>query len=102
MIHTAGKFNQAKSKMADDFRMIVNDGEEMLRAAADASGEGFTAARATFADRVMRARAGLAEMSEPVVERARQANDYVHDSPWMIIGMAAAAGMLVGFLAARR
>jgi ElaB/YqjD/DUF883 family membrane-anchored ribosome-binding protein len=33
---------------------------------------------------------------------AAAADDYVHDSPWTAIGIAAAAGMLIGFLAARR
>ena len=102
MDHTAGKFNQARGKMADDLRMIVSDGEDLLKAAADASGEGFKAARATFSDRVMSAKNRLADASQPVVERARQANDYVHGSPWTVIGVAAAAGILIGFLAAKR
>jgi len=37
-----------------------------------------------------------------VIERARQADDYVHGSPWTAIGVAAAAGVLIGFLAAKR
>jgi len=100
--HTAGDFNRAKGKMADDFRMIVSDGEELLKAAANASGEGFTAARARFSEKVVSAKARLADLSQPVVEKARQADDYVHGSPWTAICVAAAAGMLIGFLAAKR
>jgi ElaB/YqjD/DUF883 family membrane-anchored ribosome-binding protein len=37
-----------------------------------------------------------------VVHKARQADGYVHDSPWTAIGVAAAAGILIGFLAAKR
>jgi len=73
------EFNQAKGKMADDLKIIVSDGEELLKAAAHASGGSFTAARAKFAGR---------------------ANEYVRGSPWTVIGVAAAAGMLIGFLAA--
>jgi ElaB/YqjD/DUF883 family membrane-anchored ribosome-binding protein len=102
MNQTAREFNRAKGKMADDLRMIVSDGEELLTAAGNASGEGFTAARAKFAEKVVSAKARLAEASQPVVERARQADEYVRDSPWTVIGMAAALGMLVGFLAAKR
>ena len=102
MEHTAREFNRAKGKMADDLKMIVSDGEELLKAAANASGEGFTAARAKFSEQLMSAKAKLADVSQPVVEKARQANDYVHGSPWTVIGVAAAAGILIGFLAARR
>jgi ElaB/YqjD/DUF883 family membrane-anchored ribosome-binding protein len=102
MEHTATEFNRAKGKMADDLRMIVSDGEELLKAAANASGEGFTAARAKFSEKVVSAKAKLADISQPVVEKARQADDYVHGRPWSAIGVAAAIGMLIGFLAARR
>lgn len=96
------EFNQAKGKMADDLKMIVSDGEELLKAAANASGEGFTVARAKFAEKVTSAKAKLVDVSEPVVEKARQVDHYVHGSPWTAIGVAAAAGILIGFLAAKR
>ena len=102
MEHTAREFNRAKGKMADDLRMIVSDGEDLLKAAANASGEGFTAARAKFSEKVVSAKARLADLSQPVVEKARQADDYVHGSPWTAICVAAAAGMLIGLLAAKR
>jgi ElaB/YqjD/DUF883 family membrane-anchored ribosome-binding protein len=99
MEHTAGEFNRAKGKMADDLKLIVSDGEELLKAAANASGEGFTSARAKVAEKVMSAKAKLADGSQLA---ARQVDDYVHGSPWTVIGMAAAAGILIGFLAAKR
>jgi ElaB/YqjD/DUF883 family membrane-anchored ribosome-binding protein len=99
MEHTAGEFNRAKGKMADDLKLIVSDGEELLKAAANASGEGFTAARAKVAEKVMSAKAKLADGSQLT---ARQVDDYVHGSPWTVIGVAAAAGILIGFLAAKR
>jgi len=102
MEQRAGGFNQAKGKMADDLKMIVSDGEELLKAAANASGESFTAARAKFAEKVVSAKAKLADALQPVVHKARQADGYVHDSPWTAIGVAAAAGILVGFLVAKR
>jgi len=102
MGHAATEFNRAKGKMADDLRMIVSDGEELLRATANASGEGFTTARAKFSEKVTSAKAKLADLSQPVVEGAGRANDYVHDNPWAAVGAAAAIGMLIGFLAAKR
>lgn len=96
------EFSQAKGKMADDLRLIVSDGEDLLKAAANASGAGFAAARATFAEKVTSAKARLADVSQPVVRKAGQVDDYVHGSPWTAVGVAAAAGMLIGFLAAKR
>jgi ElaB/YqjD/DUF883 family membrane-anchored ribosome-binding protein len=102
MEHTAREFNRAKGRMTDNLKTIVSDGEKLLKAAANASGEGFTAARAKFAEKVMSAKAGLADASQPVVDGAGRANDYVHGSPWAAIGVAAAAGILIGFLVAKR
>jgi ElaB/YqjD/DUF883 family membrane-anchored ribosome-binding protein len=102
MEQRTSEFNQAKGKMADELRMIVSDGEDLLKAAANASGEGFTAAREKFAEKVTSAKAKLAEVSQPVVEKARQVDDYVHGNPWTAIGVAAAVGILIGFLAAKR
>jgi ElaB/YqjD/DUF883 family membrane-anchored ribosome-binding protein len=99
-------FNRAKGKMADDLKLVVSDGEELLKAAANASGEGFTAARAKFAEKVMSAKAKLADASQPVFDRTREtaavADDYVRGNPWTAVGVAIAAGVLVGFLAAKR
>jgi ElaB/YqjD/DUF883 family membrane-anchored ribosome-binding protein len=35
-------------------------------------------------------------------ETAAAANVYVHDNPWSAVAVAAAVGLLVGFLAAKR
>ena len=48
------------------------------------------------------AKARLADVSQPVVRKARRVDDYVHGSPWTAVGVAAAAGVLIGFLAAKR
>ena len=106
MEHTAGEFNRAKGKMADDLKLIVSDGEELLKAAANASGEGFTAARAKVAEKVMSAKAKLADVSQPVVDRTREtaavADDYVRGNPWTAVGVAIAAGVLIDLLSAKR
>jgi len=102
MEHAAVGFNRAKDKMAHDLKMIVSDGEDLLKAAANASGDGFAAARAKFAEQVTNVKAKLVDASQPVIEGAGRADDYVKDNPWTAIGVAAAVGMLIGFLAAKR
>ena len=53
-------------------------------------------------DEFSQARTRLADVSQPVVRKARQVDGYVHGSPWTAVGVAAAAGLLIGFLAAKR
>jgi ElaB/YqjD/DUF883 family membrane-anchored ribosome-binding protein len=102
MEQAAVGFNHAKDKMAQDLKMIISDGEDLLKAAANASGEGLVAARAKFSKQVTNVKAKLADVSQPVIEGAGRADDYVKDNPWTAIGVAAIVGMLIGFLAAKR
>jgi ElaB/YqjD/DUF883 family membrane-anchored ribosome-binding protein len=88
--------------MAKDFRAMVADSEDLLKAAANASGEGFTAARVKFEEKLNGAKAKLADAAQPVLEAAGTANRYVHVNPWTAVGVAVAAGALIGFLAAKR
>ena len=97
-------FDLAKGRMAGDFRTMINDSEDLLKAAASVSGEGFAMARTKFEEKLKRAKAKLAEASQPVFERARETvavtNDYVHGNPWTAVGVAVAAGVLIGFVVA--
>jgi ElaB/YqjD/DUF883 family membrane-anchored ribosome-binding protein len=106
MMNQVDEFNRARTRMAGDIKTVIADGEDLLKAAADVSGEGFAVAREKFAEKLGSARARLADASQAAVGTAREvaaaADHYVHDSPWTAIGIAAAAGMLIGFLAARR
>ena len=106
MKQTMDEFNQAGSRMAGDIKTLITDGERLLKAAADVSGEGFAEARGKFEEKFANARVKLAETSRAAVAKTREtaaATDaYVHDSPWKAIGVAAAAGILIGVLAARR
>ncbi|HEX9182371.1 MAG TPA: DUF883 family protein [Burkholderiales bacterium] len=100
------EFDRAGSRIAADFRAMIADSEDLLKAAATMSGEGLAAARAKFEARVSRARMALADASQPMLEKTREsaaaANAYVHDNPWAAVGVAATAGLLVGLLVARR
>jgi ElaB/YqjD/DUF883 family membrane-anchored ribosome-binding protein len=87
-------FDLAKGRMAGDFRTMINDSEDLLKAAASVSGEGFALARTKFEEKLKRAKATLADASQPVFERARETaavtNEYVHGNPWTAVGIAVA------------
>ena len=59
-------FDLAKGRMAGDFRTMINDSEDLLKAAATVSGEGFAAARRKFEEKLASAKAALAAASQPV------------------------------------
>ena len=100
------EFDRARGRMAGDFRTLIDDGEDLLKAAATVSGEGFAAARTKFEEKLKSAKSALAEASQPAIDSTREtaaaADSYVRDNPWTAIGVAIAAGALVGFLAAKR
>lgn len=106
MNRAVNEFERARGRMAGDFRTMITDSEDLLKAAATVSGEGFTAARMKFEEKVRSAKATLADASQPVFDRTREsaaaADDYVRGNAWTAVGVAIAAGVLLGFLAARR
>jgi len=106
MKQTVDEFNQAKGKMAGDIKTVVADGEDLLKAALDVTGEGYALARGKVDEKLGSAKARLTAASRAAVRKAGEsaaaADGYVHDSPWTAIGIAAGAGILIGFLAARR
>ena len=99
-------FERARGRIAGDLRTMITDGEDLLRAAGTVSGEGFSAARTKFEEKLRRAKATLADASQPVFDRTREtaaaADDYVRGNAWTAVGVAIAAGVLIGLLAARR
>lgn len=106
MEQALNEFNRTKGKVVDDFKAIVSDAEALLQATAQVSGEGFAAERAKFSEKLKLAKARVVEAEQRVFEKAKQAatatDHYVHDNPWTAVGVAAAAGMLIGFLVAKR
>src|SRR5512134_1780174 len=77
------EFDRAGSRIAADFRAMIADSEDLLKAAATVSGDGLAAARAKFEEKVSRAKIALADASQPILEKTREtaaaANSYVHD-----------------------
>lgn len=96
----------AKDKLVTDFRAVIGDTEELLRATASQTGERVSAARERVEERLRAAREELAELQASAAQRAKQAahatDEYVHEHPWQSVGVAAAVGFLLGMLTARR
>jgi len=87
-------------------RHMVDEFDTFLRSAADTGDQKFDAVRERMATQVRQMRQQLDQLNEAAGVRmkraAQQADQTLHDHPYSAMGLAAAAGLLVGFLAARR
>lgn len=106
MNHAVDQFDRARSRITHDLRTMIADSEDLLNAVGSVSGEGFSAARTAFEEKLRAAKTRLAEASQPILDRTREtaavADNYVHGNPWSTAGIAIAAGVLIGLLVARR
>lgn len=93
-------------KLMADLKTVVDDAEELLRATAGQAGEKVAAARARAEDSVRAAKARMQEMKGDLLaqtrEMAESADLYVRENPWRAVGIAAAAGLVLGLLISRR
>jgi ElaB/YqjD/DUF883 family membrane-anchored ribosome-binding protein len=93
-------------QLITDFNTVVADAEALLRATANHGGEELEAIRARAEEslRVVKARISQEQMALIVKTRemAMAADGYVHENPWVAVGLAASFGLLVGLLSGRR
>ena len=96
----------SKEKLVQDFKLVIADAEELLRATASQAGEKVAAARERIQDRIHTAKIKVAEAEEALMVRTREAarvtDEFVRDKPWYAVGIAAAAGLVIGMLIGRR
>ncbi len=92
--------------LAANLRHLVDEADHFLQSATEGGDEKIDAMRLKLAQQVREMRAQLDDMEETAVHKARHAaraaDLAVHDHPYGAMGIAAAVGLLVGFLAARR
>ena len=96
----------SKEKLVADLKVVVADAEELLRATASQAGEKVTAARARIEASLAAAKVKLSEAERAALEKAKEAakatDEFVQDNPWRAVGIAAAAGLVLGVLISRR
>jgi ElaB/YqjD/DUF883 family membrane-anchored ribosome-binding protein len=96
----------SKDKLVADLKIVVADAEELLRATASQAGEKAVAARERIQASLAAAKIKLVEAERAALEKAKlaakEADEYVHEHPWKAVGIAAAAGLVLGLLIGRR
>ena len=96
----------SREKLVDDFSAVLTEAEDLLKRAANETGERAKDLRSQVEAKLLAAKLRLQEIEGEAVDRARVAaratDDYVHDNPWQAIGIAAAVGFVAGLLMNRR
>ena len=96
----------SQEQLVSDIKSVISDAEEMLGATADQTGEKIANLRARIQARLRDAKLRLIEAEALLITKtkaaARATDDYVHESPWTAVGIAAGVGVLVGLIIGRR
>jgi ElaB/YqjD/DUF883 family membrane-anchored ribosome-binding protein len=89
-----------KEFASDEMRAFLTDVEDLLKRVSSVSDEDIARVRAKVAGSIGDIRRAAGDTADTLRDRARYAADaadeYVHDQPWMAIGIAALAGVLLG------
>jgi ElaB/YqjD/DUF883 family membrane-anchored ribosome-binding protein len=95
-----------KDKLMGDLRVVISDAEALLKMTADEMSEGALDIRSRVKSRLDQAKLDLIHLQETAVAKAKAAghaaDEFVHESPWKSIGIAAGAGLVIGLLIGRR
>ena len=96
----------SQERLVSAIRSEISDAEELLSATADQVGEKMSRLRERIQSRLREAKLRLADAEALLVDKTRAAaratDEYVHESPWTAIGIAAGVGLLVGLVLGRR
>ncbi|NJM31818.1 MAG: DUF883 domain-containing protein [Limnobacter sp.] len=103
---TAVKPANQKNQFVNDIKSVLHEAEEMLRAAASASGERAVELREKALVTLKTAREAMQDAQSAALAKgkvaARATDEYVHEHPWKAVGIAGAIGLVLGLLLNRR
>ena len=95
-----------QAAVSHNLRHMVDEIDVFLKSAADSGDQRFNAVRDRLAEQVREMRMQIDELNEATLARvkrvARQADQTVQAHPYGAMSVAAVAGLVIGFLAARR
>jgi ElaB/YqjD/DUF883 family membrane-anchored ribosome-binding protein len=96
----------ADDRVAQHLRTLADEADALLKATARAGDEKYEAARERLHTEVAHLRSRLTELESAAAlhlkNAAHRSNEAVHAHPYAAMGVAAAAGVLLGALLARR
>jgi ElaB/YqjD/DUF883 family membrane-anchored ribosome-binding protein len=97
---------QARVAANQEVRKLIADVEELIRRVGDAADPELARLRTKVESTVATTKKAIFDGTEQVQRQAKDAFEasdrYVRDQPWEAIGIAAIAGLAIGFLVGRR
>lgn len=95
-----------RARLADELSHAVAEAHSILQHASTETGERAHDLRLQVEDKLRHARHKLQDLNsgarDQALGAARAADDFVHARPWQAVGVAAAAGVVLGLLLSRR
>ena len=92
--------------LVEDFSTMLTEADDLLKRSGNESGDTARELRAEVEAKLLAAKLRLQELEGKAIDGAKAAqkatNEYVHETPWQSIGIAAAVGLVVGLLMNRR
>ncbi len=99
-------FGDVKAAASSEIKNLLADVEDLMARIADLKDADVVRVRGKVQRAVEATKQSLADGADAIRQRAQNvastADDYVRDSPWQAIGIAALVGAVVGILATRR
>jgi ElaB/YqjD/DUF883 family membrane-anchored ribosome-binding protein len=99
-------FERTRDQLVDDFSAVLSEAEDLLKKASNETGDRARDLRSQVEAKLLGAKLRLQELEGEAVDRAKAAarmtDDYVHENPWQVVGVAVAVGFLVGLMMNRR
>ena len=89
-------------KLVQDFKVVLQDAESLLRSTASNVGDKAQDARARLATSLEHAKAQFQEFEERARVSARLADEKIREHPYESVGVAFGVGLLFGILVGRR
>ena len=100
------KVGDIKSAASAEIKNLIADVEDLMARIADLKDADVARVRSKVQRAVEATKQSLAESADTLRQHAQRvagsADDYVRDSPWQAVGVAALIGAVVGILATRR
>jgi ElaB/YqjD/DUF883 family membrane-anchored ribosome-binding protein len=89
-----------RDELLNDFDKVVTETQGLLDSMTSATSEKTAALRAALEKNLKATKQRLSALQDTAVERATVAakatDEYVHDNPWTVIGVATAVGVVIG------
>jgi ElaB/YqjD/DUF883 family membrane-anchored ribosome-binding protein len=98
--------NRGESGAGAEWRSLVADVEDLVKKVANVDDAEIAEIRGKVEDTLAKAKSAAGEGADALRARAGEASEatdeYVRENPWAAIGIAAAIGIVIGFVAGRR